>query len=194
MNLKTKVATFAAASIFALSLGSSALAATPATVIQKIVPNTESAETLNASLASGEMSSFTFSNDAGQSNGSLTLGVKDARGSNAGWDVTLQVGSFKRGADGQNVTGLVVTDITSSGFAITGAGTLESNPGPLVGITRASPTTGFSNAKTVLTAIPGAGTGVYTQPYDVSLAIPAQQAPGTYTADVTVSISSAPGN
>lgn len=194
MNLKSKVMTFAAASIFALSLGTSAMAATPATVKQEIVPNAESAETLNASLANGTMSSFTFSNDAGQSStGSLTLGVKDARGSNAGWTVTLQVGSFQRGADGQNVTGLVTTDIASSGFAITRAGTLTSNPGSPTGIIPAAPSSGFATPKTVLTASQGAGTGVYSQPYDVSLAIPAQQAPGTYTADVTVSISSAPG-
>jgi len=194
MNLRNKVFGIAAASIFALSLGGSALAGTTTgEVNQKIATNEESADTLSAWLEGGAMREFTFSNTGDISYGSLTLGVKDERGSNAGWNVKLQVDPFEWTDEGQVVTGLVTDDIDSSGFHIYESRTLTSNPGSTANIGAVSTSPGLKDEQVVLSAARGAGTGKYFQPYGVSLAIPALQAPGTYTADVTVTIASAPG-
>lgn len=70
MNLKRTVFSFAAASIFALGLGASAMAQTSTgNVIQEIVPAAESSDTLNAWLEEGSMDEFRFSNESGSSKG-----------------------------------------------------------------------------------------------------------------------------
>lgn len=195
MNLKRTVFSFAAASIFALGLGASAMAQTSTgNVIQEIVPAAESSDTLNAWLEEGSMDEFRFSNESGSSKGGMTLGVKDGRGNNAGWTVTLQATDFKRGEDDQNITGLNANPISAEGFKIVENKGIEGIPGKTEGIRADGSSSGLKAEQIVLTADIGAGTGVYHQTYGTELVIPAQQAPGTYTAVVTVGIASGPGN
>jgi len=185
MNLKTQFTTIAAASIFALSLGTSALAEN--TVTQVITGGS-----LTASIADATLTPIAFSNEAGTSTGMLQVEVNDARGTDDGWSVTIQsTGGFSGTDDGINdVTGKT---IPAAGFAITGYdGSPVASPVVATGAVQGTDTGVLTTAHTVMTAAGGGGTGIFTQGVNIELNIPAQTAVGTYVATVTVLTADAP--
>jgi|GEM_PF-2098899 len=187
MNLKTKITTIAAASLFALSLGTSALAQSTGKVNQEITENRDPGA-LSASLdQTSTLNTFKFSLDDGQSNGVLVLNVTDSRGTSAGWNVTLNSTDFnqKTGTNGQ--------PIRASGFKLKDGGSLTAIKGSADGIQSGQSGATFESAKSVLRSPNGKGTGIYKKELNVELAIPGGQAVGTYQADVTVNIAAAPG-
>ena len=167
----------AVAAIGLTTLASSALAID--TVTQVI-----NGGTLSATVADASLTAIPFSNAAGLSTGVLFLNVNDARGVGTGWNVTIASSAFDY--TGSSPIGI---DIPNTGFQTTGYGTLVVNAGQAV----PPPTTEvggtFSAAVPVFEAASGSGSGVYTQPINVSLAIPAQSQAGTYIATLTVTVS-----
>ena len=110
----------------------------------------------------------------------------DARGSGAGWNVTISSSSFAGSAGGS---------IPYTNFKIALAqGAITSS----VGAT-APPTTGAATATafsatplTLLTATGPAGMGAYNYTPNFVLTVPASATPGLYTANMTISINSGP--
>lgn len=147
---------------------------------------------LSTSVADASMGGIAYSNSAGSTSGSLTLSVNDPRGTSAGWNVTLQSGDFIYGgapnANAQN--------IPAGGFAITAVNTPTMTAGQAVGVggplAVASGAASLDAARTTIRANAGFGSGAYSQTLPVSLAIPAMSQAGTYTATLTVSVTSGP--
>jgi hypothetical protein len=170
----------AVASLALTSLATVALAED--TVTQEITSGSLSAVVSDASLTS-----VAYSNLATSSSGTLMLTVDDSRGSGTGWNVTISSGSFVYGGGspiGQN--------IPASGFQTTSFGTLVVNAGQASPAPAAGAGGTLSAAVPVLSADASTGSGNYTQPINVSLAIPAQSQAGTYVAELEVTITDGP--
>lgn len=184
MSRRNKIATFAAASIFALSLGGSAMAATTADVTQRITEGQ-----LTATVASGELGSVVYSHAAVPNAGSLTLSVNDLRGTYAGWSVTIQSSEFK-----YNGTVAGSHNIPADNFMLgqTAAPVKVAGQDP-TGISGAT-NGALSAVRTPITAASNAGSGSYTQTLPVTLTVPADSPVGTYVATLTVSTAAAPGS
>lgn len=181
MNLKSKIITFAAASIFALSLGTSVYA-------EKVSQEITAGSVLTASLApDSSLATKPYSHQMQTSDGTLVLRVEDGRGTNAGWSVTLQAGPFNA------MPGTNAQAIPASGFRLTGGGQLTATAGSPDGIQIGQVNTPLNSAQRVLRADQGKGTGIYSQELQVQLDIPGGQTVGTYQSDVIVNIASGPG-
>jgi hypothetical protein len=181
MNLKTKIATIAAASFFALSIGTSVLAQN--TVDQAVTAGT----TLTASFTSATLAPVVFSNAAQTNGGMLSLAVVDGRGNNAGWNVSVISTAFnpKEGdAPAIAATGFVYAPLRH--------GAIVANSGTTLGVTNVGATGSLGVTHVPLRAAILFGTGNYTAPLAVDLAIPAQQPVGVYQATLTVTIATGP--
>jgi hypothetical protein len=152
------------------------------TVTQEITSGSFSAVVADATLTS-----VAYSNTATSSTGTLMLTVDDSRGTGTGWNVTISSGNFIYGGGS-----LIGEDILASGFQTTGFGTLVVNAGQASPALTAGAGGTLSAAVPVLSAASGAGSGNYTQPINVSLAIPAQSQAGTYVAELEVTITDGP--
>ena len=186
MNLKSKVATFAAASIFALSIGSGALADEAGPKVTQEITGGK----FTYSLTGGTMEEITFDYTQTRdyvTNGALTLTVNDARGTKQGWTVAITAGAFVYDGDapGNN-------DIPATSFSVTPGDPTE-DAGE--GLTNVTPGRGgtLDDAQTVLSAEVGSGSGAYSQNLPVTLTVPATSPTGTYTATLTVETNTAPG-
>lgn len=152
-----------------------------------------SAGSLGAYVDNATMGSIAYSNSAGSTTGTLNLHVTDPRGNAAGWNVTIASGNFAY--SGASPIGQA---IPASGFTLTSLGT----PSVVAGQARdnthgpnaysASLNASLDSARKVISADAGWGSGDYDQALGVGLAIPAQSQAGTYTANLTVLIASAP--
>lgn len=144
---------------------------------------------LTASIADATLPPVAYSNAAQQNPGLLTLSVSDARGSSAGWNVTVSSSAFDY--SGASPIG---ADIPSANFEILTPG----DPSVVAGqpIVAAGPLAGvggtLDTAREVIFAGIGSGSGSYTQNLPVNLDIPAQSQTGTYVATLTVAITSGP--
>jgi hypothetical protein len=174
------------AMLVAISLVTPGLAAD--TVTQVITGN----GALSASVANASMGSIAYSNAAGSTTGTLTLTVDDPRGTSAGWNVTIQSGDFIYGG----AANASAQDLPASGFAITTVNTPTVIAGQAVGVggplAVGAAAASLDVARTPIRANAGYGSGSYSQTLPVSLAIPALSQAGTYTATLTVSITSGP--
>lgn len=181
MNTRTRIATIAAASILATSMGAAAFAE-DGSVSQEVEEGQ-----FTASLAEdSSMDKIAFRNTDATSTGHLFVLVDDARGTDVGWTVTLQSMS---GFVGTNDEGTIPAD----GFSIIGYKDPVASVGQPDGVSHGTETGVLTEPKIVMKAEKGAGTGTYQQEIDVSLKVPSQTALGTYTATVTVGTSAAPG-
>ncbi|MFE3199046.1 hypothetical protein [Embleya sp. NPDC059237] len=126
-----------------------------------------------------KLSDITLNGQAQNMTGALnTVTVKDFRGGNTGWTLTGSVSDFgngnggKIGADKFTWTPKVTTGTGSPSTAVPGSA------GPIgTGATLASAPAGASTG------------GTFSADADLSLAVPAYQAIGTYTSTLTLSIS-----
>lgn len=156
------------------------------TMQQRVVPNA-SADALTASLdGDSRMNVFEFSGTASIATGTLTILVRDDRGANTGWSVTLDSGNFHSTAEN-------ATAIPARGFYVASDAGISSEIGATDGISVVNTGVPLNTGTRVLQAAEGAGTGVYAQELNVRLEIPAWQPVGEYRSDITVTIASGPG-
>lgn len=146
---------------------------------------------LSASIASAAMTPINYSNTLVTTTGGLNMSVSDPRGTAAGWNVTIASTAFVYG--GSSTIG---QDIPSTGFSITAVGSpvfVAGQPintsGPLAVSAGAA---SLNTARKTITAGVGSGSGQYTQALPVSLVVPAYSQIGTYTAVLTVAITTGP--
>jgi hypothetical protein len=118
--------------------------------------------------------------------------VTDARGTGAGWTVTIQ-GTPLRAWDGSGYLpgggSLPPGSLTLSGLAVAADGT--DSPPPLVA---AGPYTLDRTVLTVAHAPPGTGMGSYTfrPTAGLHVTLPMGASPGTYRSEVSISVTSGP--
>ncbi|MFI1585710.1 hypothetical protein [Embleya sp. NPDC020630] len=154
------------------------------------VPGRDLSQTVTGNVVAGgltitqeagaiKLSDITLNGQAQNMTGALnTVTVKDFRGGNTGWTLTGSVSDFtngsggKIGADKFTWTPKVTTGTGSPSTAVPGS------TGPIgTGATLASAPAGASTG------------GTFSADADLSLAVPAYQAIGTYTSTLTLSIS-----
>ncbi|MEV8147963.1 WxL domain-containing protein [Arthrobacter sp. NPDC080073] len=164
-------------------------------VTQAVIGGTRSASVAAMSLAS-VVTAHTVQNNTG----TMTLTVDDSSGTGAGWNVTEQVSDFAYSGSNSG------TAIPASAFSITSVGAVASTAGEAISNTgtdgaptgpqSANITNGVSGsldtAVKVIRAGANYGSGTYTQPINVNLAIPADTRAGTYTATLTTTLAAAP--
>ena len=147
--------------------------------------------TFTASIASASLNTIAYSNTAVTTTGNLGMSVDDGRGSSAGWNVTVASTAF--GYVGASAIGQA---IPAANFAIT-----ATDDPAYVAVQAIQPTgpvkvtTGagsLNTARETIEAAAGTGSGQYTQALPVSLLVPAFSQAGTYTATLTVTITSGP--
>jgi hypothetical protein len=161
----------AAANLFSLAVTGAALSlAVPTTITAPAVTLNGSAQTTSALLS--------------------PLGVTDARGTGAGWSLTLAMADPKSGSHTIPFTGMSLTPGSPSIVDSSGTSPVSltvGSPGSLSGFD-GTPGTTASTAYPVLTAAAMTGRGGYTQPVSLSLTIPATASVGTYTANIVVTV------
>ena len=167
---------------------SAASAAADNTVTQQVT----SSGTRSASIADATMAAAAYSNtQSEQTTGSMTLTATDASGSNLGWNVTVQAGSFVQVADPSQV-------IPANNFSLTSAANpnrvsgqnVNNQGGPKVPAT--SPLGALDVQRKVIQADAGFGKGTYSQLLGVSLLVPAGTPLGTYQSTLTVTVAVGP--
>jgi hypothetical protein len=112
-----------------------------------------------------------------------TWGATDARGTGAGWNLTISATDFT-GAGTIPVSNLKLRDLQSNVTTVAG------NTAPSSLVTTFQSLAGAPLK--VLQAAPGTGMGTYNHIPDFQLTVPSSSAAGSYTANVTVSINSGP--
>lgn len=182
MNLRTRIATAATVSLFALSLVVGVSAQN--TVDQQI---TGGSGVLTAVFTAATLSPRPFSNSTQTSTGTLNLVVEDSRGTNAGWNVSVIAAAFLPVAP---TTGPA---IGTAGFTyVTPHSAVIAVTGVTTGVSNAGATGSLVGAHVPLNAQIGSGTGDYIAPLNVALDIPAAQPIGTYRSILTVTIATGP--
>ena len=144
---------------------------------------------MNAFVDDLVLASMSFSNTDHSNAGTLKLTANNSSGSATSWSVTMQSSPFTY--SGANAG----TSIPAANFSIVSANAPTAAAGQAIDPTgglKVPPTgaTGALNAaRTVLKADSGFRLGIYNQNLDVSLLIPANSAPGSYSAALNVTIS-----
>jgi hypothetical protein len=155
-----------------------------------------------AQVAAGTMSELANSNNVSANpvtlNGSdqltsytLPLTVTDARGSGAGWNLTISSTQFSDGSGHTLPTS--ASSISVVTMAHNGTGTYT-DPNNTVSYTSPIPVPAGANATPVkfFNATANTGLGSFTITPSVSIAIPANTYAGTYTSTVSVAVVSGP--
>lgn len=194
MNLRNKVVSFAVASIFALGLGASALAAeTENNVTQVIGAGQFTAYIKNGSTG---MEAVSFSNSVQTSDGTLVLHVDDARGDDKGWDVSISSTGFYKlnGSQRENRE-----SIPAANFQIVSYGDVSSpTNNNLSAVSQHNQNRQTGTLDTARDAMKASGgeysNGTFEEDISVQLSIPAQTAVGTYEATITVGSSAFPND
>jgi hypothetical protein len=170
-----------------------AIGATVPALADNSVVQTLNAGILTASVANGGMSAITVSHANQTSTGTLTLSADDSTGSALGWNVTVQSSAFAYTGD----YAATQTAIGAANFSLSAAAeptliagqavsSVTTATGPQVPPT--SPAGTLNSARKVVMASAAYGSGSYTQALDVSLVVPADSRPGTYTGTLTTTI------
>lgn len=188
MNLKTRIAAIAAASILALGIGSAALAETSqADVSQKITGGS-----FSYTITGGTMTPITFDYTKTTdtvTTGSVALGVTDGRGTREGWSVSIQSTEFVYSG---TASGGTANNIPAANLSVAPAAPVLV-AGESVNNVTAGPGGTLDASRLVINAAAGFGSGEYTQNLPLSLTVPALSPSGDYTATITVSTTAAPG-
>lgn len=187
------VSTIAKRSILGL-VGAAAITASiasPAFAANDVTQVITANGTFTASIASASMNTISYSNTAVTTAGTMNMSVDDGRGNSAGWNVTVASTDFDYA--GASTIGI---DIPNDNFAITAtndpayvAGQTIQPTGP---VAVAAGAASLDTARETIQAAAGTGSGQYTQALPVSLLVPAFSQAGTYTATLTVTITSGP--
>ncbi|MGI9252351.1 MAG: WxL domain-containing protein [Thermomicrobiales bacterium] len=144
-----------------------------------------------ASIANQTLTAVEFSQTSQDQTGTLTLSAADTTCTGLGWNVTVSSSALAYSGSGSGssipaanlVLGTPNTPTGTSGQAVDATG------GPKVVGTGGA----LSSAREVIDANANYGMGAYSQTVPVTLTIPARSVVGTYTATLTVTISSGPG-
>lgn len=182
------------------ALAAGVLFAAPSAFAADSVTQAVTGGSRTASVATLALTGVATSHTAVNSTGTMTLAADDSTGTGAGWNVTEAVSSFAYTGGNSG------TAIPAANFSITSVGAVTSSAGQAINATgtdaaptgpqSANITTGVSGtldaAVKVLRAGASFGQGTYSQPINVSLAIPADSRVGTYTGTLTTTISVAP--
>lgn len=144
---------------------------------------TLSAGTLTISAAPANYSySGTLTGDILNLASSFAVGVNDATGSKAGWNLQATIGVLTdAGSDTIAASNHTIQSVATTG--VTGTGPVNSIVYPLV-----IPTT----AAKIFNSATSKGMGKSTNTFTTQLAVPADAAAGSYTATMTVTIVSGP--
>lgn len=151
-----------------------------------------SAATSTATLTAGTLSitaapaNFSYPSTALTGNvitltSNFAVGVNDATGSKAGWNLQATIGVLTNAAS---------DTIPAANHTITGV--------TISGVTGTAPTNGIANgpipttAAKIFNAAANTGKGQSTETFATQLSVPADAAAGTYTATLTVTIVSGP--
>ena len=146
---------------------------------------------LTYALSSGMMTPISFDYSEPENaitTGTVTLTVDDRRGTFEGWSIDIESTAFDYAgeAPGNNdIPAANATVIPQSPSLVAGQG--------LDGVQMGTAGT-LGTKRTVISAVPGFGSGAFSQELEVQLHIPALSPTGTYTALLTVSTSAAPGS
>lgn len=177
---------------FGLALAAMAALVAIAPVAATDMIQTITAGTRSASIPNLSLPSVVYSHSAATGTGTMTLTADDSTGSNVGWNVTIQSSDwvYSGGNGGSNVPAANLALTSASAATRTAGQAVDGVGGPKV--PSISPVGTLDTARKVLQAAILFGNGTYTQTLDVSLAIPAQSAAGTYTGTLTTTISAAP--
>lgn len=189
MNIKTRVLSIAGAAIIALGTITGVAAGKPATDATETDVTVQVSAPTDGALSWGIAGTAPFSavtgslDNAGTSEGGLTLTVEDTRFTRVGWSLSISA-----------------TDFTGSDTAATiGVGNFSVTPselGVLAGDTNVNPTSGSlqlsGSGQVLITAPEGSGSGSYTLPLAGTVTIPANTVADTYVSTITVDETSAP--
>jgi hypothetical protein len=188
MNLKTRIATIATASILALGIAGGALAeGSTSDVSQKI-----NGGAFSYTITNGTLTPITFDYTKTSdtvTNGSVTLGVTDGRGTRQGWSVSIQSSQFVYSGSGN---GGPANNIPAASLRVTPAAPTMVSGESLSNVTAGTGGT-LDASRLVINAAAGAGSGEYKQNLPLALTVPALSPTGDYVATSTVSTTAAPG-
>jgi hypothetical protein len=129
-----------------------------------------------------------YSHTAQDTQGAVTVGVNDARGTEDGWGVTLEAEAF---------VGEVETNtIAASNFQITGQGSVTdasglNNEGDVSQVEFTEPSD-LETAVPIASAASGGGSGDFSWVSNLNLDVPAGQNADTYTSTLTLTSTEAP--
>ncbi len=172
-----------------------------------VSPDATSATTITIAIAgvrsawvdSAELSSMPTSASTAMSSGQLMLHATDSTNSTLGWNVTVASSPFVYSGHNGGAS------IPASAFALTSVGAVgwlggqaistgtDLDPlGPQSAALSSGVSGSLNTTRKVLLAGAGNGSGIYTQPLNVALTVPAGSKPGLYTATLTITISSGP--
>jgi hypothetical protein len=186
-SMQGKRTLFALAGALLVSLGVAAPTLADNTVTTTVIGGIRDAHTYNLNLGS-----FNYSHDDQVVGDTMVLWADDSSGTNAGWNVTIVASNFAYAGPNGGVA------IPNSNFAITGTGFVNKLKGQGVTpphgpqVPATSPAGTLNTPRKVIFADPGHGKGTYEQDIDVELLIPGTSVAGTYTSNLTVTISAGP--
>jgi hypothetical protein len=170
-----------------VSLGVAAPTLADNTVTTTVIGGTRSAHTYDLNFGA-----VNYSHDDQTVSNTMVLWADDSSGTNLGWNVTIVASDFAYAGPNGGLT------IDNSNFAITGTGTVDKIKGQGVTpphgpqVPATSPAGTLDTPRKVIFADPGHGKGTYEQAIAVSLLIPGTSVAGSYTSNLTVSISVGP--
>lgn len=155
---------------------------------------TASAATSTATLTAGSLTitspatDFTYTSTAltgSQFNltSAFTVGVTDATGSKAGWNLQATIGVLTANSGADTIPAANHTITSAPITTVTGTGPTNSITYPMQ-----IPTT----AAKIFSAAANTGKGISTETFNTQLVVPPDAAAGTYTAVLTVSVVSGP--
>ena len=149
--------------------------------------------TLTATIADATLPSSIFQNTEHLVTGDLALSAEDTTASGLGWNVTVLSSAFVYSG---TAAGGVLNNIAADQFTLRTAalpvwvsGQVEVDTTAFPAAGRVVPVT-LNTARMVVSATAAYGQGSYTQALGVDLLIPAMAPIGTYTATLTVTITS----
>jgi hypothetical protein len=141
---------------------------------------------LSASIADFTFTALQYSASDRNNAGVFNLTASDTRGTGAGWSVSVQSGAFTAGGSPIQIPAANLSITTANAPAVSSGQPIDATGGPFVPSSGA--TGALSSPHTVVAAAQHFGNGTYTQALDVNLLVPGGTEIGTYTANLTVSV------
>lgn len=142
---------------------------------------------LTSSITGANLGEADYSFVAETLEGDFAVAVADARGSDTGWNVTVQSSPFEYDGNSEHAADIEASNLNVTPDApvwVAGAEAEELELGSLGNL---------ASARKVLSAPDGAGQGSYTQNLSAILTVPAMSSAGQYTASLTVTANDGPG-
>lgn len=133
-----------------------------------------------------------YSADEQYNPGQIGYTISAASGTAPGWSVNVQAGDLIYSGEhgGINIPAANLSVSSANAPLYVSGDAIDASNGPFVPAEGA--TGGLNTPRTVLTANPGYGDGVYSQDLDLTLTIPGESKPGNYSGTITFSTNAAP--